>query len=88
MKKYKAIIDLIRREDVTLFVGSGCSIASEAPSAKELTDKLWALLEPDYQDNDISNVVLYVKDKVSFFFMEKSHINIRVKVENENQLVF
>ena len=41
-----------------------------------------------YQDNDISNVVLYVKDKVSFFFMEKSHINIRVKVENENQLVF
>lgn len=40
MNKYKKIIELIRREDVTLFVGSGCSISSNAPSAKELADKI------------------------------------------------
>ncbi len=53
MNKYKAIIDLIRREDVTLFVGSGCSIASNAPSAKVLTEKIWSSLESEYQDEDI-----------------------------------
>ena len=41
-----------------------------------------------YQDHGGTNGVLYVKDKVSFFFMEKLWIHIRVKVENENQLVF
>lgn len=55
MNKYKKIIELIRREDVTLFVGSGCSIASNAPSAKELADKIWPLLEPAYQDDDIKS---------------------------------
>lgn len=55
MNKYKKIIELIRREDVTLFVGSGCSIASNAPSAKELADKFWPLLEPAYQDDDIKS---------------------------------
>ncbi|MBQ5582225.1 MAG: hypothetical protein IIU68_02590, partial [Bacteroidales bacterium] len=64
MNKYKAIIDLIRREDVTLFAGSGCSIAAEAPSAKDLTDKLWALLEPDYQDNDIRSSLQEVSENL------------------------
>ena len=41
-----------------------------------------------YQDHGGTNGVLYVKDKVSFFFMEKLYIHIRVEVENENQLVF
>ena len=41
-----------------------------------------------YQDHGGTNGVLYVKDKVSFFFMEKLFIHIRVEVENENQLVF
>lgn len=53
MNKYKEIIDLIRKEDVTLFVGSGCSIAAKAPSAKDLTEKIWSLLESEYQDDDI-----------------------------------
>ena len=53
MHNYKKIIDLIRKEDVTLFVGAGCSLASKAPSPQELSDALWSLLEPDYQDNDI-----------------------------------
>lgn len=53
MNKYKAIIDLIRKEDVTLFVGSGCSVESKAPSAKDLTEKIWSSLDSDYQDNDI-----------------------------------
>lgn len=64
MNKYKTIIDLIRREDVTLFVGSGCSIAAKAPSAKDLTDKLWALLEPDYQDNDIRSSLQEVSENL------------------------
>lgn len=64
MNKYKAIIDLIRREDVTLFVGSGCSIASKAPSAKDLTDKLWTLLESDYQDNDIRSSLQEVSENL------------------------
>lgn len=55
MNKYKEIIDLIRREEVTLFVGSGCSIASRALSAQDLTEKIWSLLEPDYRDNDIKS---------------------------------
>ena len=50
MNKYKAIIDLIRREDVTLFVGSGCSINSGAPTGNQLAKTLLALLEKDYQD--------------------------------------
>lgn len=64
MNKYKAIIDLIRKEDVTLFVGAGCSIASKAPSAKDLTDKLWSLLEPDFQDSDIRSSLQEVAENL------------------------
>ena len=64
MNEYKLIIDLIRREDVTLFVGSGCSIASKAPSAKDLTEQLWTLLEPDYQDNDIRSSLQEVSENL------------------------
>ena len=52
MNKYKKVIDLIRKEDVTLFVGSGCSIGSKAPSAKELSGKIWTLLDAEFQDED------------------------------------
>lgn len=62
MNKYKAIIDLIRKEDVTLFVGSGCSIASKAPSAKDLSEKIWTMLEPDYQENDIKSSLQEVSE--------------------------
>ena len=64
MKKYKEIINLIRREDVTLFVGSGCSIASKAPSSKDLAENIWSLLEPDYQDNDIKSSLQEVSDNL------------------------
>lgn len=53
MNKYREVIDYIRKEDVTLFVGSGCSIASEAPSAAKLTKVIWPLLEKDFQDENI-----------------------------------
>ena len=36
-------------------MGSGCSIASKALSAQDLTEKIWSLLEPDYRDNDIKS---------------------------------
>ncbi len=64
MNKYKSIIDLIRREDVTLFVGSGCSIASNAPSAKVLTEIIWSSLESDYQDNDIKSSLQEVSENL------------------------
>ena len=64
MNKYKTIIDLIRKEDVTLFVGSGCSAASKAPSTKDLTEKIWSLLEPDYQDNDIRSSLQEVSENL------------------------
>lgn len=52
MNKYKKVIDLIRKEDVTLFIGSGCSIGSKAPFAKELSGKIWTLLDAEFQDED------------------------------------
>ncbi len=64
MNKYKAIIDFIRREDVTLFVGSGCSTASKAPSTKDLTERIWSLLDPDYQDNDIKSSLQEVAENL------------------------
>lgn len=64
MNKFREVIDLIRKEDVTLFVGSGCSIASKAPSAKDLTEKIWSLLEPDFQDNDIRSSLQEVSENL------------------------
>ena len=64
MYKYKAIIDLIRKEDVTLFVGSGCSLASKAPSAKDLAERIWPLLESDYQDEDIRGALQEVSENL------------------------
>ena len=40
MAKYDEIIDLIRREEVVLFVGAGCSLAAGAPSASDLNTRL------------------------------------------------
>lgn len=64
MNRYKAVIDLIRREDVTLFVGSGCSIASKAPSVSKLTQNVWRLLEPDYRDGDAKNSLQEVTENL------------------------
>ena len=53
MNKYREIVDLIRKEDVTLFVGSGCSLDSGAPSATALADKIWEHLNSDNKDQEI-----------------------------------
>ncbi len=77
MMKYKKIIEQIRRENVTLFVGSGCSIASNAPSSKELTNKIWSLLKPDYQDDDIKNILQEVSE-----YLVIQENNNRTKLNN------
>ena len=50
MDKYKNVIDLVRREDVTLFVGSGCSLRSGAPSGHDLAKQLWNELTLEYRE--------------------------------------
>ena len=47
---FDEITDLVRREEVCLFVGSGCSIASNAPSASEFGRTLSSLLSNSLQD--------------------------------------
>ena len=64
MNKYKAIINLIRREDVTLFVGSGCSIASGAPTARGLIEQVWQLLEAEYQDDESKSSLMEVSESL------------------------
>ena len=52
IKKTQAYNDLckwIRREDVCLFIGSGCSLASNAPSANTLANILKSLLPESFQ---------------------------------------
>lgn len=48
MAKYDEIIDLIRREEVVLFVGAGCSLAAGAPSASDLNSRLKDLLDKSF----------------------------------------
>lgn len=50
MMKFESIIDFLRKEDVTLFVGSGCSLVSGAPSAAELSNRIKACLSSEYYD--------------------------------------
>ena len=45
-------------------MGSGCSIASKAPSAKYLTEKIWSSLESGYQDNDIRSSLQEVSENL------------------------
>lgn len=47
MGKYGPIIEHIRKEDAALFVGSGCSFGSNAPSATQLANSLYNLIPED-----------------------------------------
>jgi NAD-dependent SIR2 family protein deacetylase len=49
MNQFEPVINLIRNEDVVLFVGSGCSIASGAPFATKLANDLFNKLPKDIQ---------------------------------------
>lgn len=64
MNKYKDIIESIREEDVTLFVGSGCSLASGAPSAAKLTEAIWNLLEKDFQEGIVKTSLQSVSESL------------------------
>lgn len=50
MKINKDFMTFLRREDVTLFVGSGCSMASGAPSSKILSDRIYSILDEEYKE--------------------------------------
>ncbi|SKC49486.1 SIR2-like domain-containing protein [Bacteroidales bacterium WCE2004] len=52
MNKYREIIELVRKEDVALFVGAGCSISSGAPTGIQLAQIIWEKLEPDFKDEN------------------------------------
>src|SRR5574344_884525 len=57
MNKFESVIELVRKEDVFLFVGSGCSLASGAPSATELANDLFNKLPKDIQaETDQNNL--------------------------------
>jgi len=47
MGKYESIIEHIRKEDAALFVGSGCSFGSNAPSATKIANSLYDLIPED-----------------------------------------
>ena len=47
---FNEVVNLIRREEVCLFIGSGCSIASNAPSASDFGAILSFLLSDNLQD--------------------------------------
>ena len=47
---FNEVVNLIRREEVCLFIGSGCSLASNAPSASDFGATLSFLLSDNLQD--------------------------------------
>lgn len=49
MSKYKQVIELIRKGDVVLFIGSGFSIKAGAPSGSDLCDMLYNALPANIQ---------------------------------------
>lgn len=49
MAVFGSIIEHIRREDVALFVGAGCSVDSGAPNGKALANMLFKQLPEDYR---------------------------------------
>ena len=50
MGNFQQIIELIRKEDVVLFIGSGFSIKAGAPSGNELCDTIYNALPDDIKD--------------------------------------
>lgn len=62
MKKYHEIIEFVRREDVALFIGAGCSISSGAPSGAQLAKKLWSELEPDFKEENTNSSLQKVSE--------------------------
>lgn len=50
MASIEDALKYIRREDAALFVGSGCSLDSGAPSAKSLANQLHSYLPKDIRE--------------------------------------
>lgn len=67
--KYKKVIDLIREEKVTLFLGSGCSLGTGAPSANEIVNALIKAAGEDFEEELNGNRSL---ENVAQSFIEKN----------------
>lgn len=80
MGKYSAVIEQVRKEDVVLFVGAGCSLKAGAKSANQLAQELAKLLPEEIQaetdKNSLSKVAEAViindgnRDRVNSFLKE------------------
>ena len=64
MNEYKQVIELIRKGDVILFIGSGFSIKAGAPSGSDLCDMLYNALPANIQ-NERSLKTEYTLQKLS-----------------------
>ena len=74
-KKYNDLLELVRHEEVVLFVGSGCSLASNAPSVKTLTDIIVSKMPNSYQEEIRGKSLSEVAEAVTLYDTDRAILN-------------
>lgn len=79
MKDFKELIDCIRREEVTLFLGSGFSLKAGAPSGKALAEAITNAMTEEERSQLIGSQLEYVSEEYEQIYGRDSLINVLQK---------
>ena len=79
MKDFKELIDCIRREEVTVFLGSGFSLKAGAPSGKALAEVIANAMTEEERSQLIGSQLEYVSEEYEQIYGRDSLINVLLK---------
>jgi len=84
MGKFSSIVEVIRKEDVVLFIGAGCSIQSGAKTAKQLAVELACLLPEDTRKETDTDNLQKVAEAIIFNDGNRDRVNNFIRNQMEN----